>query len=55
MEEIPLLYKLACWAYSGTWITGYQKAFNKAILEGERPCLIIMRVTTIARYKRYPI
>ena len=44
MGDIPLLYKLVCQAYSGTWIPGYQQAFDKTMSEGERSCLIILRM-----------
>ena len=44
MVEIPTLYKLACRAYSGTTIQGYQEAFEEAMKQGEKPCLLLMRV-----------
>ena len=47
MVKIPSLYELACWAHSGTWMPGYQEAFDKAMLEGEKPCLILMRIASI--------
>ena len=49
MVEIPSLYELACRAYSGTWMPGYQEAFDKAMSEEEKPCLILMRIES-----RYP-
>ena len=44
MVEIPSLYELACRAYSGTEIQGYQEAFEDAMTQGEKPCLILMRI-----------
>ena len=46
MGEIPSLYELACRAYSGTWILGYQEAFDKAMSEEEKPSLIIIRIAS---------
>ena len=46
MVKIPSLYELACRAYSRTWMPGYQEAFKEAMLERERPCLILMRIAS---------
>ena len=48
MVEIPSLYELACQAYNGTDISDaeYKKAFADAMLEGEKPSLIILRVAS---------
>ena len=44
MGEIPLFYELACQFYSRTRMPGYQEAFDKAMSEGEKPCLIILHI-----------
>ena len=46
MVEIPSLYELACRAHSGTWMPGYQEAFDEAMSEGEKPCLILLRIAS---------
>ena len=45
MVEIPSLYELACHAYDTTEVPGYQEAFEQAMMEGEKPCLILVRAT----------
>ena len=47
MVEIPSLYELACHAYDDTGVPGYQEAFEQAMMEGEKPCLILIRATAL--------
>ena len=46
MVEIPSLYELVYRAYSKTWIPGYQEAFDKALSEGKKPCLILIWIAS---------
>ena len=52
MVEIPTLYEMACRAYSGTWMPGYQEAFDQAISMGEKPIIVLMRVES--NYQEIP-
>ena len=49
MVEIPSLYELACHAYSDTDVPGYHEAFEQAMTEGEKPCLILLRGTAMIK------
>ena len=49
MVESPSLYELACHAYDTTGVPGYQEAFEQAMMEGEKPCLILIRATALVK------